>query len=203
MATTRRPLRLCVFCGSSPGNHPIYVSLARRVGRLLARRGIGVVYGGASLGLMGALADGALSAGGSVIGVIPRALQDRELAHTGPIDLRVVNSMHERKRVMASLADGFIAMPGGLGTLEELFEVWTWAQLGFHAKPLGLLDVRGYYAPLAAFLDSATSEGFVRENYRRMLIVGTRPARLIDRLTAEITLEAPVRSEQLIRRGVR
>jgi uncharacterized protein (TIGR00730 family) len=172
--------RLCVFTGSSPGRHPEYAQAAGDLGRALAGQGIGLVYGGAHVGLMGVIADATLDAGGEVIGVIPHALVDREIAHPRVRDLRVVGSMHERKALMADLADGFIALPGGTGTLEELFEVYTWTQLGLHSKPLGLLDVRGYYAQLAAFLDHAVEERFVTAEHREMLVVEGRPEAMID-----------------------
>jgi uncharacterized protein (TIGR00730 family) len=175
---------VCVFCGSSEGASPIYLTAARRVGTLLATAGLGLVYGGASVGLMGALADAALQAGGKVIGVIPRALQKREVAHTGLTDLRVVESMHERKALMAELSDAFLALPGGVGTLEELFEVWTWGLLGIHAKPCGLLNVGGYFGPLLTFLDYAAAEGFVRTAHREMVIVDAEPERLLERFRA-------------------
>jgi uncharacterized protein (TIGR00730 family) len=162
---------ICVFCGSNAGAQPAYVDTAEAVGRGLARRGVRVVYGGARVGMMGALADAARSAGGDVVGVMPQAIFDREVGHTGLDDLRVVGSMHERKALMAELSDAFIALPGGVGTLEELFEVYTWAQLGIHEKPLGLLDVAGYYRPLVAFLDHAAREQFVRPSTRSMLAV--------------------------------
>lgn len=171
--------RLCVFSGSSPGAHPHYLAAASGLGRLLAGEGIGLVYGGARVGLMGALADAALEAGGEVIGVIPQALVEREIAHPGLSELHVVGSMHERKAQMAERSDGFVALPGGMGTLEELFEVYTWTQLGLHAKPLGLLDVRGYYARLAAFLDHAVAERFVTAEHRAMLVVEERAEALI------------------------
>ena len=156
MAADARDLRrLCVFCGASPGRDPAHAALAREVGAALAGRGIGVVYGGGRVGLMGALADGALAAGGEVIGVIPRGLVERELAHEGVTDLRVVESLHERKALMASLSDGFVALPGGLGTLEELAEAMSWAQLDLHDKPCGVLDPTGYFEPLLNFLDRA------------------------------------------------
>jgi len=177
-------VRICVFCGSSTGRSERYISAARSLGRLLAERDIGLVYGGASVGTMGALADAVLEAGGEVIGVIPEQLVDRELAHPGVSDLRVVADMHERKARMAGSADGFIALPGGAGTLEELFEVWTWAQLGLHAKPLGLLDVGGYYRPLLAFIDHMVAEEFLRDAYRDMLIVASDPAELLDHFGA-------------------
>lgn len=165
------PRRVCVFCGSSSGVRPEYEDAARGLGSALARRGIGVVYGGASVGLMGVVADAALAAGGEVIGVIPQALVDREVAHPRLSELHVVASMHERKAVMADLADAFVALPGGMGTLEELFEVFTWRQLGIHDKPIALLDVLGYWAGLAAFLEHAEAEGFLRAGHRRKLAI--------------------------------
>ncbi|MBG0776042.1 MAG: TIGR00730 family Rossman fold protein [Desulfovibrionaceae bacterium] len=173
--------RICVFLGSNYGTLPEYTEAARGLGRELARRGLGLVYGGACVGLMGELADAALGAGGEVTGVMPRALVDKELAHTGLTDLRVVETMHERKALMAELADGFVAMPGGLGTLEEIFEVLTWAQLGFHGKPCGLLDVRGYYRSLALFLDHITGQGFVMPAHREMILVDEDPGLLLER----------------------
>jgi uncharacterized protein (TIGR00730 family) len=163
---------ICVFCGSNGGAHPAYLEAAEAVGRGLAERGVRVVYGGAKVGMMGALADSARHAGGDVVGVMPRAIFDREIGHTGLDDLRVVGSMHERKALMAELSDAFIALPGGIGTLEELFEVYTWAQLGIHAKPLGLMDVAGYYRPLVAFLDHSVQQGFLRPSTRSLLAVG-------------------------------
>ena len=162
---------VCVFCGSNGGADPAYLAAAEAVGEGLARRGIRVVYGGGRVGLMGALADSARAAGGEVVGVMPQALVDREIGHTGIDDLRVVATMHERKALMLELADAFVALPGGIGTLEELFEVYTWAQLGIHAKPLALLDVAGYYEPLAAFLDHAVAQRFLRAETRAMLAV--------------------------------
>ncbi|MEN3284873.1 MAG: hypothetical protein V7607_6013 [Solirubrobacteraceae bacterium] len=162
---------VCVFCGSNGGADPAYVAAAEAVGAGLAQRGIRIVYGGGRVGLMGALADSARAAGGEVVGVMPQALVDREIGHTGIDDLRVVDTMHERKALMVELADAFIALPGGIGTLEELFEVYTWAQLGIHAKPLALLDVAGYYEPLAAFLDHAVAQRFLRPETRAMLAV--------------------------------
>lgn len=173
--------RVCVFCGSSPGNGERYLEAARRVGRSLARRRLGLVYGGGSVGLMGAVADAALEAGGEVIGVIPRALQLRELAHPGLTSLHVVASMHERKARMAELAHGFLALPGGMGTLEELAEILTWAQLGLHDRPCGLLEVDGYFRPLIAFFDRAQAEGFLRPEHRRLFVVDDDPEALLDR----------------------
>jgi len=173
--------RICVFLGSNPGTNPNYLATTRALGAEIARRGLTTVYGGAGVGLMGELADAALAAGGKVIGVIPESLRQKELAHKSLTDLRVVASMHERKALMAELADGFIALPGGLGTLEELCEVLTWAQLGFHKKPCGLLDVDGYYAPLCTFLDHAVAEGFIMAAHRAMLLCEASPAPLLDR----------------------
>lgn len=174
-------MQVCVFCGSSTGIGPGYRNAAERVGRTLAERGIGLVYGGASVGTMGVVADAALAAGGRVTGVIPRSLVDREIAHPGLSDLRVVADLHERKATMAALADAFLALPGGAGTLEELFEVFTWAQLGLHAKPIALLDVDGYYQPMLRFLDHMADQGFLRPEYRQMLIVDTDVAGVLDR----------------------
>jgi uncharacterized protein (TIGR00730 family) len=174
--------RICVFCGANVGARPAYAEAADELARLLVAEGVGVVYGGTEVGLMGRLADAALAEGGEVIGVIPGALVDKEIAHRGLTDLRVVASMHERKALMAELSDAFVALPGGLGTLEELFEVYTWSQLGLHRKPCGLLDVEGYYATLAAFLEHAVEERFLREEHRAMLMVEEDPRALLDRL---------------------
>lgn len=179
-----RPARVCVFCGSSAGARPDYAAAATALGAEIARRGLGLVYGGAKVGLMGTVADAVLAGGGDVIGVIPEALVERELAHPGLTRLEKVPTMHARKARMADLATGFIALPGGLGTLEELFEVWTWAQLGHHAKPCALLDVAGLYSGLARFLDTLVTEGFVREAHRTMLIAESDPAVLLDRMAA-------------------
>ena len=178
---------VCVFCGSSAGASPAYVEAAREFARESVRRRIRIVYGGASVGLMGALADAALQAGGTVVGVMPRALVDREVAHRGLTELRVVETMHERKAMMAELSDAFVALPGGLGTLEELFEVWTWGMLGLHVKPYGALNVNGYYAPLSSFLDHARDEGFIRAAQRAELTVRDSCADLLDALSARIT----------------
>jgi uncharacterized protein (TIGR00730 family) len=176
---------ICVFCGSSPGHDPRYVTAAADVGERLAERGIQLVYGGGRRGLMGAVADAALAAGGRVVGVIPRGLVDRELAHPGLSELLIVDTLHERKARMAELADGFIALPGGLGTLEELAEVLSWAQLGLHAKPIGLLDVGGYFDPLLAYLDHAVAEGFVADRHRSLLLHDPDLDRLLDQFAAE------------------
>lgn len=172
--------RICVFCGSSPGASPAYASAAARLGSTLAKRGLGLVYGGASVGLMGVLADAALEAGGSVVGVIPVGLARKEIAHEGLTALRIVGSMHERKAVMAELSDAFVALPGGMGTLDELFEIVTWAQLGLHSKPCGLLDVGGYFSHLLAFLDRAVEERFVKPAHRAFIQVEDEPERLLD-----------------------
>lgn len=172
--------RICVFCGSSLGGRPSFREAAALLGRTLAERRIGLVYGGASVGLMGILADAALEAGGSVVGVIPEALAKKEIAHEGLTALRIVGSMHERKAVMADLSDGFIALPGGMGTLEEFFEIVTWAQLGLHRKPCGLLDVESYYAPLLMFLDRAVEERFVKQVHRGLVLVAKDPGALLD-----------------------
>lgn len=182
-------MRLCVFSGSSSGRSPVYTDAARELGSALARAGIGLVYGGASVGLMGAIADATLASGGEVIGVMPAALMDKEIEHSGLTELRVVASMHERKALMADLSDGFIALPGGAGTLEELFEVWTWAQLGHHRKPCALYNVDGYYDGLAQFLDHIVAEQFVKPVHRDMLIVERD---LDSLLSALASYEAPI-----------
>ena len=174
-------MRICVFCGASPGRGDLYRSLASDVGAGLATRGIGVVYGGGRVGLMGALADAALAAGGEVTGVIPRRLVDRELAHRGLTELHVVGSLHERKARMAELADGFIALPGGLGTLEELSEVASWAQLDLHTKPIGLLGPDGYWSALMGWLDHAVDEGFVSVQHRGIIQVDADLRGLLER----------------------
>ena len=176
--------RLCVFCGSSPGTKPAYSESARQFAAELVRRRLGLVYGGGSVGLMGVLADAVLDGGGEVIGVIPGPLASRELAHRALTDLRVVDSMHERKATMASLSDGFVALPGGLGTLEETLEILTWAQLGIHNKPVGVLNVEGYYDGLLRFLAHAVREGFVRPEYVGLLLFGDTPAALLDLFAA-------------------
>lgn len=174
--------RLCVFCGANAGNGPRYRDAATMLGTALARADIGLVYGGAGIGLMGAVADAARAAGGEVIGVIPQNLMEREVAHPHIKDLRVVGSMHERKALMAELSDGFIALPGGVGTLEELFEVWTWGHLGLHQKPCALLDVDGFYARLSGFIDHVDREGFLRQGVRDMLLIDEDAEKLIARM---------------------
>jgi uncharacterized protein (TIGR00730 family) len=170
---------VCVFCGSNPGRRPEYLASAAELARLLARRGVRIVYGGAHVGTMGALADAALAAGGEVTGVIPRHLVEAEVAHEGLSRLHVVSSMHERKALMARLSDAFIALPGGLGTLEEFAEVTTWSQLGLHAKPTGLLNVLGYFDDLLRFLDHAVAERFIRPGHRDLVISQPEPAALL------------------------
>ena len=176
--------RICVFAGSNSGARGEYVAAAGELGRVLARRRLGLVYGGARVGLMGALADEALSGGGHVIGVMPEALVQKEIAHRGLSELRVVKSMHERKATMADLSDGFVALPGGWGTLEEFFEVLTWGQLGLHRKPCGLLNIHGYFDRLLAFADHCVEEGFVKREHRSMISVADSPNELLDGLAA-------------------
>ena len=172
---------VCVFCGSSPGNDPAYAEAARELGRTLAERDTTLVYGGGHVGLMGVVADAALGAGGEVIGVMPRSLVDREIGHTGLTKLHVVRSMHERKALMSELSEGFIALPGGNGTLEEFFEVLTWAQLGEHAKPCGLLNVAGYYDPLLAVFDQMVDRAFLKREHRELVLVEEDPSALLER----------------------
>jgi uncharacterized protein (TIGR00730 family) len=176
--------RVCVYAGSNPGTDPAYAEAARSLATLLAERSIGLVYGGGKVGLMGVLADTALAAGGEVIGVMPQALIDREIGHPGLTELKVVASMHERKARMAELADAFVAVPGGIGTLEELVEVYTWSQLGIHDKACGLLNVNGYYDGLVAFLDHAVEAGFLRAQHRAVLTVAADARELLGRLAA-------------------
>jgi uncharacterized protein (TIGR00730 family) len=175
---------LCVFCGSSPGGDPAYLAAAGAMGSAIADRGLTLVYGGAKVGLMGAVADAALAAGGKVIGVLPKALMIKEIGHHGLSQLEVVGSMHERKARMAELSDGFVALPGGAGTLEEIFEIWTWGQLGFHGKPAGFLNVAGYYDKLLGFLDHTVGEAFVKPVHRDMLIFRDAAGPLLDALAA-------------------
>jgi len=174
--------RLCVFCGSSKGLRSVYADGARRLGQQMAARGLGLVFGAGHVGLMGVLADAVLAAGGTAIGVIPRAMVEKELAHGGLTELHIVETMHQRKALMADLADGFAALPGGYGTGDELFEILTWSQLGLHGKPIGLLNVEGYFDPLLAWLDRAVQEGFVRAEDRRLLLETDDPDRLLEQL---------------------
>ncbi len=176
--------RVAVFCGSNPGLDPAFTTAARDLGSKLAHRGIGLVYGGGAVGLMGIVADAVLAEGGQVTGVIPEQLWAKEVGHSGLSELLVVGSMHERKLAMAERADAFIALPGGVGTLEELFEVVTWTQLGIHHKPAGVLDVAGFYRPLLGFLDSAVDAGFLRAEHRRLLVDETDADTLLDRFAA-------------------
>lgn len=171
--------RICVFCGSSPGARPEYLQAAEQLGHIMARRNIGLVYGGAKVGMMGKIADAVLEKGGEVIGIIPKGLVEKEVAHTGLSDLRIVKSMHERKAMMAELSDGFIAMPGGLGTIEELFEVLTWSQIGIHDKPCGLLNVEGYYEKLMDFVQHTVEEEFVKNVHQDMMLMYEDPEKIL------------------------
>lgn len=184
MTGFQAPRRIAVFCGSATGRDSRHAAAARELGRAMVDRKVGLVYGGGSIGLMGAIADAVLEAGGEVIGVIPRTLWEREVGHRGLTELRIVETMHERKAMMAELSDAFVALPGGLGTLEELFEAWTWSQLGLHVKPCALLDAGGYYDDLVSFLDKAVAAGFVDAKNRAMLIVEREPAALFERLAS-------------------
>jgi uncharacterized protein (TIGR00730 family) len=188
---------VCVYCGSAGGSDPVYAAGAQAFGTLLARRGVTLVYGGGNVGLMGIVADAALAAGGRVVGVIPELLVAREVAHRGLTELHVVADMHARKRKMADLADGFVALPGGAGTFEELFEVYTWAQLGYHAKPVGLLDINRYWQPLLGLLRHAAREGFMRESYIDMLQCADTPDALLALFAA---YEPPVADKWAVRR---
>ena len=181
-AALRTFKRICVFCGSSHGANPAYVDAAKNVGSELARRSIGLVYGGGNVGLMGVVADAVLASGGHVIGVIPEALMTKELGHKSIQDLRVVKTMHERKALMAELSDGFVALPGGIGTFEEFFEIVTWAQLGFHSKPCALLNVNAFYDPLLHLLDHAINEQFVKPKQRDLVLVESNFSTLLDRM---------------------
>ena len=174
---------VCVFCASSDGARPSYGAAARRMGSALARRGLGLVYGGGRVGLMGVLADAALRAGGKVMGVIPDALLEKEVAHVGLSKLYVVGSMHERKKLMADLSDGFVTLPGGYGTLEEFLEVLSWAQLGIHEKPCGLLEVEGYWEPLSSLFDKAVAEGFVKPDHRSLVLTEEDPELLLEKMS--------------------
>ena len=176
--------RICVYCGSNPGKSAEFLESARSLARELVQREICLVYGGASVGIMGEIADTVLAGGGEVIGVIPQALVDKEVSHAGLTELKIVDSMHERKEIMADISEGFIALPGGLGTIEEIFEVLTWAQLGFHKKPCALLNVKGYYDKLTQFLNHAVAEGFIANPHREMLLVEDEPHRLLEIMAA-------------------
>jgi uncharacterized protein (TIGR00730 family) len=190
---------VCVFCGSSPGNRPVYLDAAHQTGMALVQRGIGLVYGGAQLGLMGRIADTVIEQGGNVIGVMPEHLSIKEVLHPNLPDLRIVDSMHTRKALMAELSDAFIAMPGGLGTLEELCEILTWGQLGLHRKPCGLLNVAGFFDPLLALLDHAVAEGFLRPVHRNLVLVAAVPEELLDKLAS---YEAPPLPKWIERREI-
>lgn len=181
-------MKLAVFCGSRTGNDPIFVAEARRLGEFMARQGVDLVFGGGHVGLMGTVADAVLAAGGRAYGVIPEHLRDRELAHQQLTELHVVKDMHQRKARMAELADGFVALPGGIGTLEEIFEAWTWAQLGFHHKPCALYNVKGFYDPLLAMVGTMQASDFLKQEYVDMLVVEDQPGPLLERLAA---YEAP------------
>ena len=183
--------RVAVFCGSNAGTDPAFTEVARALGSLLAERGIGLVYGGGRVGLMGVVADAVLEGGGEVVGVIPQHLWDKEVGHQGLTELLIVETMHERKMAMADRADAFIALPGGVGTLEELFEAITWTQLGIQQKPSAILDVAGFYGPLLAFLDGTVDAGFLRAGHRDMILSGTDPAEVLARLEAWQPVDAP------------
>lgn len=182
-------MNICVFCGSNPGRGSEYMKAAHRLGELIAKRGYGVVYGGARDGLMGAVADGALEAGGKVIGVLPEKLSDLEVAHKGLTELHIVSSMHQRKGMMAELSNAFISLPGGIGTIEETFEIWTWTQLGIHRKPLALYNINGFYDGLQSFLNHMMQERFIREVHRAMMFAEQDPEKLIERV---VTYEPPL-----------
>jgi uncharacterized protein (TIGR00730 family) len=177
--------RLCIFCGSKAGDKEVYAHATRRLGEIMAEGGFGLVYGGGHIGLMGVLADAVLAAGGEAIGVIPKSMMDAELAHTKLTQLHIVDTMHQRKAMMADLADGFAALPGGFGTGDELFEILTWAQLHYHTKPIGLLNVAGFFDPLLAWLDRAVEDGFLKLKHRRLLIEADEAVDLLDRLWGE------------------
>jgi hypothetical protein len=181
---TRQPLSICVYCGSRHGTRPEYTEAARSLGAAIGQRGWQLVYGGGKVGLMGEVADAVLAAGGRVIGVIPESLEKLEVGHTGLTELHVVSTMHVRKQMMAERADAFIALPGGIGTLEELYEVWTWRQLKYHDNPIGLLDTAGYWQPLLRFMDHTVVEGFLGAAMRDLVLVGNEPVALLDRVAA-------------------
>jgi uncharacterized protein (TIGR00730 family) len=192
--------RVCVFCGSKAGEVKEYAAVACRLGRLLAERRLGLVFGGGHIGLMGVLADAVLGVGGEAIGVIPQALVDRELAHGGLTQLHVVATMHERKAVMADLADAFLALPGGFGTADELFEILTWAQLGLHSKPVGVVNIAGFFTPLLAWLDHTVATGFLKPAHRRLVLEADEPGRLLDLM---LSYKAPTAGSPWIPEGDR
>lgn len=183
--------RICVFCGSSSGTDPVYLNAAEKLGEFLAKKGVGLVYGGGRVGLMGKIADTVMASGGEVVGVIPAALDEKEIAHRGITELRVVDSMHERKAMMADLADGFIAMPGGFGTFEEFCEIVTWAQLGIHKKPCALLNVNGFYDQMITMFDHSTQQGFIRDEHRALVLVDTKIDTLFEKMTSYIPPAIP------------
>lgn len=183
--------RICVFCGSSPGTRQVYTEFAQQLGKAIVSQGMGLVYGGGSIGLMGIIADAVLKEKGKVIGVIPHALSSKEFAHTGLTDLRLVSSMHERKAMMVELSDAFIAMPGGFGTFDEFFEILTWAQLGLHAKPIGLLNVEGYFDLLLEFINQVLEEGFIQKNHRHLIIASHDPEKLLRSLISYKSARLP------------
>ncbi len=196
MPPNRQLKRICVFCGTNPGSRPVYSSAARELGRVLAEQDIELVYGGASVGIMGELADSVQEHGGHVTGIIPQQLMEKEAAHTGIRNLIVVASMHQRKSQMADMSDGFVALPGGIGTMEGFFEVLTWGQLGIHAKPAAILNVEGYFDQLTGFLDHAVQEGFLTDTHRHAIIVESGPDRVLQRMRAF----TPAESEKLMGR---
>ena len=190
--------RICVFCGSKTGTNPLFLKTAVELGRVLAQRGLGLVYGGASIGLMGAVADSVMGCGGRVVGVIPEAMATKEVAHEGLSEMHVVSSMHERKSMMARLADGFVALPGGFGSFEELLEMITWAQLGIHRKPVAILNVSGYYDPLIQLFERAIEEGFIKPRNRQLVVVKQEPDELLETL---LTHELPVVKRWITEQG--
>ncbi|WP_413568211.1 TIGR00730 family Rossman fold protein [Bdellovibrio sp. HCB117] len=183
--------KICVFCGSSSGVRPEYLEMARELGKTFAMNGIALVYGGAKIGLMGAMADSCLAHGGKVIGVIPQVIMQKEVAHTGLTDLQVVDSMHTRKARMAELADAFIALPGGFGTFEELCEIVTWAQLGLHQKPIGVLDVHEFYKPLKELIESGMREGFIRDEYKGLVVFANSPDDILNKFASYTPVPTP------------
>lgn len=196
LAPAQPAFSLCVYCGSRPGNQPEFARLAAKVGHWIASQGGQLVYGGGRNGLMGIMADATLAAGGRVIGVIPRALVDKECAHIGCTELHIVDTMHERKRIMADHADAFLALPGGIGTLEEFFEVWTWRQLGYHNKPVGLFNQNAYYDPLLAFLNGAVASGFMSDDLMALIRTGTELEPLLEALVQQARLNKSTQEKQ-------